>query len=294
MPVRRSPSLLALRAFEAAARRLSFTAAAHELNVSQAAVSRHVRSLEGDIGRKLFRRLHRHVELTATGERLASELSVGFLRIQRAVETARGVTARRLKLSVEPAFASRWLVPRLGSFAALQPQIELELETSDELRVLGRDADIAIRYVAAAARRKRGGGRRLFSIDGVPVISAEHSRSSQLRGDAAVLGHRLLHDDDGRAWRGWFAAANLAGFDAVRHQYFSDYSLAIAAALQGQGALLGAAAFIQPELRSGRLVQLGRTRVSFGSYWLLESRERSTATLRAAFCRWIDAEVRKS
>jgi len=128
----------------------------------------------------------------------------------------------------------------------------------------------------------------------VPVISAEHSRSSQLRGDAAVLGHRLLHDDDGRAWRGWFAAANLAGFDAVRHQYFSDYSLAIAAALQGQGALLGAAAFIQPELRSGRLVQLGRTRVSFGSYWLLESRERSTATLRAAFCRWIDAEVRKS
>lgn len=86
----------------------------------------------------------------------------------------------------------------------------------------------------------------------------------------------------------------LAGFDAVRHQYFSDYSLAIAAALQGQGALLGAAAFIQPELRSGRLIQLGRTRVSFGSYWLLESRDRSTATLRAAFCRWIDAEVRKS
>jgi DNA-binding transcriptional LysR family regulator len=115
-----------------------------------------------------------------------------------------------------------------------------------------------------------------------------------LRGDSAVLGHRLLHDDDGRAWRGWFAAANLAGFDGARHQYFSDYSLAIAAALQGQGALLGAAAFIQPELRSGRLVQLGRTRISFGSYWLLESRDRSTATLRAAFSRWIDAEVSKS
>ncbi len=294
MPVRRSPSLLALRAFEAAARRLSFTLAAHELNVSQAAVSRHVRSLEADIGRKLFRRLHRHVELTATGQRLASELSVGFVRIQRAVETARGVSARRLKLSVEPAFASRWLVPRLGSFAALQPQIELELETTDELRVLGRDADIAIRYVAVAARRKRGGGRRLFSIDGVPVISADGARPGQLRGDSAVLGQRLLHDDDGRAWRSWFAAANLAGFDGARHQYFSDYSLAIAAALQGQGALLGAAAFILPELRSGRLVQLGRTRVSFGSYWLLESRERSTATLRAAFSRWLDAQVRKS
>jgi DNA-binding transcriptional LysR family regulator len=109
-----------------------------------------------------------------------------------------------------------------------------------------------------------------------------------------VFGQRLLHDDDGRAWRSWFAAANLAGFDGARHQYFSDYSLAIAAALQGQGALLGAAAFIQPELRGGRLVQLGRTRVSFGSYWLLESRERSTATLRAAFSRWIDTEITKS
>jgi LysR family transcriptional regulator, glycine cleavage system transcriptional activator len=294
MATRRPPSLLALRAFEAAARRLSFTAAAHELYVSQAAISRHVRSLEGDVGRELFRRLYRRVELTAAGQRLASELSVAFLQIHRAVEAARGIGVRRLKLTVEPAFASRWLVPRLGRFAAAHPQVELNLETSDEVRVLGRDADIAIRYVAAGSRRKRAGGRRLFAIDGVPVISADASRPSQLRGDAAVLGHRLLHDDDGRAWRSWFAAANLAGFDGARHQYFSDYSLAIAAALQGQGALLGAAAFIQTELRGGRLIQLARTRVSFGSYWLLQSRERSTATLRAAFSRWIDAEITKS
>jgi LysR family glycine cleavage system transcriptional activator len=294
MPARRPPSLLALRAFEAAARRLSFTAAAHELNVSQAAVSRHVRSLEADIGRELFRRLHRHVELTAAGQRLASELNVAFLGIRRAVEIARRSSVRRLKLTVEPAFASRWLVPRLGSFAAAHPQIELDLETSDELRVLGRDADIAIRYVAAGARSKRPGGRQLLSIEAAPVICAAGSRPAELRADSAVLGHRLLHDDDGRAWRSWFVAANLAGFEGARHQYFSDYSLAIAAALQGQGALLGAAAFIQPELRSGRLVELGRTRVSFGSYWLLESRERSTATLRAAFSRWIDAEIRKS
>ncbi len=294
MPARRAPSLLALRAFEAAARRLSFTAAAHELNVSQAAVSRHVRSLEGDVGRKLFRRLHRRVELTPTGQRLASEVTVGFARIHRAVEIARGVATRRLKLTVEPAFASRWLVPRLGRFAVAHPDIELDLETSDELRLLGRDADIAIRYVAATSRRQRRGGRRLFSIDAAPVIAGDGARPAELRRDAAVLGHRLLHDDDGRAWRSWFTAAELDGFDSARHQYFSDYSLAIAAALQGQGSALGAAAFIQPELRGGRLVQLGRTRVSFGSYWLLESRERSTAALRAAFSRWIDAEIARS
>jgi LysR family transcriptional regulator, glycine cleavage system transcriptional activator len=294
MPARRAPSLLALRAFEAAARRLSFTAAAHELSVSQAAVSRHVRSLEGDVGRKLFRRLHRRVELTPTGQRLASELTVGFARIHRAVEIARGVATRRLKLTVEPAFASRWLVPRLGRFAAAHPDIELDLETSDDLRLLGRDADIAIRYVAATSRRQRRGGRRLFAIDAAPVIAGDGPRPAELQRDAAVLGHRLLHDDDGRAWRSWFAAAELDGFDSARHQYFSDYSLAIAAALQGQGSALGAAAFIQPELRGGRLVQLGRTRVSFGSYWLLESRERSTAALRAAFSRWIDAEIARS
>src|ERR1700748_2621195 len=86
MPTRRFPSLRALRALEASARRLSFTEAAHEWHVSQAAVSRHVRGLEKDVGRELFRRLHRAVELTAAGKHLAGELSAGFLRIQHAVE----------------------------------------------------------------------------------------------------------------------------------------------------------------------------------------------------------------
>ena len=291
MPARRLPSLLALRAFETAARRLSFTDAARELHISQAAVSRHVRSLEDDLGRKLFQRLHRHVELTATGQRLASELTASLLRIHRAVEAAGGITTRRLRLAVEPAFASRWLAPRLGRFAAAHPEIELELETSDELRVLGRDAEIAIRYYSRDSRRKSGGGRRLFSIDGVPVIADIRPRPTEWQHDVAVLGHRLLHDDDGRAWRNWFAAAGLEGFDRATHQYFSDYSLAVAAAQQGEGIALGTAVFIEPELRNGRLVQLGRTRVSFGSYWLLESRDRSTSAIRAGFSRWIDAEI---
>src|SRR5262245_27397976 len=110
MPTQRFPSLLALRAFEAAARRLSFTEAANELHVSQAAVSRHVRGLEKDVGRELFRRLHRAVELTAAGKQLAAELTAGFLRIQQAVESVRGLQTRRLRVSSEPAFAARWLV----------------------------------------------------------------------------------------------------------------------------------------------------------------------------------------
>jgi LysR family transcriptional regulator, glycine cleavage system transcriptional activator len=291
MPSRRVPSLLALRAFEVAARQLSFTAAARELHVSQAAISRHVRALERDVGCELFHRLHRRVELSAAGARLAAELTQAFVRIGRAVEAVRGNATRRLRLSVEPAFAARWLVPRLGRFAAAQPQIELELETSDELRVLGRDADVAIRYEANGARGRRR-GRPLMTLEGVPVIAAVRPRPAAWRYDRAVLGQRLLHDDDGRAWRGWFAAAGLQGFERARHQYFTDYSLALAAAAQGQGIALGAAEFIGPELRRGRLVQLGTTRVAFGAYLLLESRERSSAALRAAFCTWLEAEIR--
>lgn len=287
----RPPSLLALRAFEAAARRLSFTEGARELHVSQAAVSRHVRALEQDLGQELFRRLHRAVELTPAGQKFATELTGGFLQIRRAVETVRGVQTRRLRISAEPAFASRWLVPRLGGFSAAYPQIELQLETSDELRALGRDADLAIRYFSAASRPPRAAARRLLSMEGVPVIAAARPRPAQWRKDTAVLGHRLLHDDDGSAWRSWFTAAGLEGFQRARHLYFSDYSLAIAAAERGQGVALGTPAFIRAELRSGRLAQLGHTRVPFGAYFLLQSRERGTARLRAAFSGWLEAQI---
>jgi len=290
-PPRRFPSLLALRAFEAAARRLSFTEAARELHVSQAAVSRHVRGLEQDVGRELFRRLHRAVELTTAGKHLAAELTAGFLRIQRAVEATRRIQARRLRVSCEPAFAARWLLPRLERFSATHPDIELELETSLELRILGRETDVAIRYIDTGARPPRLRHRRLFSMEGVPVIAGRRRRPAQWRNDNAVLGHRLLHDDNGKAWRSWFAAAGLDGFEQARHLYFTDYSLALAAALRGQGIALGTAAFIESELRTGRLVQLGHTRVPFGEYLLLESNERPTASIREAFVKWLNGEI---
>lgn len=293
MPARRSPSLLALRAFEAAARRLSFTEAARELHVSQAAISRHVRGLEKDIGRDLFRRLHRAVELTTTGRQLASELTAGFERIQRAVAAAGKMPARRLRVSIEPAFAARWLVPRLERFSAAHPEIELELETSMELRILGREADVAIRYLDTGSRPPRLRHRRLFSMEGVPVIAGVRRRPAQWQHDIAVLGHRLLHDDNGKAWRSWFDAAGLEGFEQAKHLYFTDYSLALAAALRSQGIALGTDLFIETELETGRLMQLGATRVPFGQYLLLESNERSTAVIRQAFVDWLEGEIRR-
>lgn len=289
----RATSLLALRAFEAAARRLSFTNAAHELHVSQAAISRHVRVLEAELGRPLFRRLHRQVELTAAGKRLAGGLAAGFSQIGQAVEAVRSAPTRRLRISVEPAFAARWLVPRFGRFTAANPEIEVDLESSDELRTLGRDADIAIRFLGSTSRKPKGRGRKLFSYAGFPVI-ARGIRASrpQRRSDSDVLAFRLLHDDDGTEWRRWFAAARLEGFDTAKHLHFNDCSLTLTAVLRGQGVALSAPIYLHSQLRSGRLVRIGRTRVTFGDYWLLEATDRATAKARAAFIAWFYLEAK--
>jgi LysR family glycine cleavage system transcriptional activator len=290
---RRPTSLLALRAFEAAARRLSFTNAAHELHVSQAAVSRHVRTLESDLGRPLFRRLHRQVELTAPGKRLADELSVGFSQIWRAVEAVRGTPAQRLRISVEPAFAARWLVPRFGRFTAAYPEIEVDLESSNELRTVGLETDIAIRFLPSGSRNPKGRARWLFTYAGFPV-SARDTRiqRAQRRSDGDVLAFRLLHDDDGSEWRRWFAAAGLEGFETAKHLHFNDSSLALTAVLRGQGVALTSPFYVGSHLRSGRLMRIGRTAVTFGDYWLLEAKDRGTAAARAAFIEWFNGEAK--
>jgi LysR family glycine cleavage system transcriptional activator len=290
---RRPTSLLALRAFEAAARRLSFTNAAHELHVSQAAVSRHVRVLEADLGRALFRRLHRQVELTAPGKRLAGELAVGFSQIWRAVEAIRDTPAQQLRISVEPAFAARWLVPRFGRFTAAHPEIEVDLESSNELRAVGRDTDIAIRFLPSGSRKPKGRARRLFTYAGFPVIaSGTRTSRPRRRSDSDVLAFRLLHDDDGSEWRRWFAAAGLDGFDSAKHLHFNDSSLALTAMRRGQGVALTAPSYVGSQLKSGRLTRIGRTAVTFGDYWLLEARDRRTARARAAFIEWFNLEAK--
>ena len=192
---RRSPSLLALRAFETAARRLSFTEAARELHISQAAVSRHVRALERDVGCELFRRLHRAVELTDSGRRFAHELSGAFLQISRAVEVVRGTRTHRLRITAEPAFASRWMVPHLGDFSLTHPQVELEVETSDEFRLIGRDADLAIRYISVGAPRPRGRAMKSWAPTGEQVLRSSACSSRGLRPrvvkSVVIAGQRL-------------------------------------------------------------------------------------------------------
>ena len=289
MPITRQISFPALRAFEAAARRLSFTDAADELNVSLAAVSRHIRRLEAHLGQPLFRRLHRQVELTKGGSRLAAELTSSFQRIHRAVQDARGGSSRRLRLTVAPAFASLWLIPRLGGFTAAHPQIDLELETSDQPRTLGRDSDIAIRWFPHS-KMGRAKGQLLFAIEGIPVAKGSGPQPRLATSDHDVLEYTLLHDDDGSVWRKWFALAKLTGFNDLRHRFFSDTLPTLSAAEQGQGVAIGFEPFLGAQLRRGLLLRIGDTRVPCGAYFLLQARDRSTLPVRSAFTRWIEQQ----
>jgi LysR family transcriptional regulator, glycine cleavage system transcriptional activator len=290
---KRVTSLLTLRAFEAAARRLSFTNAAHELHVSQAAISRHVRLLETQLGRPLFDRLHRQVELTGPGKRLAGALTGAFSQIERAVEAARGRPSQRLRISVEPAFAARWLVQRFGRFTAAYPDIDVELDSSDQLRVVGREADIAIRFLNSSARKPKGRARKLFEYVEFPVIARSlRTRRTPLKSDRDVLAFRLLHDDGGTVWRRWFAAAGLDGFDTAKHLHFNESSLVITAAIRGQGVALSGPPYVDSQLRSSRLIRVGETRHAIGDYWLLESSDRATARARQAFVDWLTAEAK--
>jgi len=269
---------------------LSFTAAADELNVSLAAVSRHIRRLEANLGQRLFRRLHRQLELTKAGRRLAAELTPSFQRIYRAVQELRAGSSRRLRLAVPPAFASLWLIPRLGGFAAAHPEIELELETSDQPRTLGRDADIAVRW-SSNSRMTRAKGQLLFAIEGIPVVRGSRPRPRDTTSDHGLLAYTLLHDDDGSVWRRWFTLAKLTGFHSLHHRYFSDTLPTLSAAEQGQGVAIGYEPFIDAQLRRGQLLRIGRTCVPCGAYFLLQARDRSTQPIRAVFTQWLDQQI---
>lgn len=283
------PSLHTLRVFEAAARRLSFTRAAIELHLTQAAVSRQIRQLEEALGQQLFVRLHRRVELTPVAERLAADLSQSFTQIARSVAQVRGETRERLRLSVEPAFAARWLLPRLPRFVAGEPQIDIEVESTEILRDVGSDTDLAIRYAWTRQRPQRG-AIQLAEISVFPVLAPSLLRPGhELRAPRDLLQHTLLHEDEGRSWEEWFGAAGLEGIPIPRRMRFNDVALVLQAAVNGHGVALGDDLLAADDLRAGRLLKPFEVQAFCGSYWLLGVSSRSRA--QRAFRDWLQEQL---
>lgn len=285
------PPLNALRAFEAAARHLSFTRAADELHVTQAAVSHQIKGLEERLGLPLFRRLPRRLILTEEGQILLPELRDAFNRIGAAVEriSARGAGGT-LTVSSMTTIVMGWLVPRLPRFQAAHPEIEVRLVTSQRLVDFTReDIDIAIRFGDGkwpGLKAERMFGERL-----TPLCPKDFIDKIRTPEDLRTL-PLIRSDDDGEEWRIWFAAAGVEGVGPIRGPVFDSTKIAAQAAVDGLGIVLAPPALFLDDIAEGRLYQPFELLVTTGkSYWLVVPDAWTERPKIKTFRDWIHSEL---
>lgn len=253
---RNVPPLRALRAFEAAARLLSFTEAAEELHVTQAAVSLQIKHLEELLGIQLFRRLNRRLVLTEEGQIYLPEIREGLEHL--AAATARMARRHRqghLTVSVLPSFASRWLIPRLWRFHQAHPDIQVRISAFEWMVDFDKeDVDLAVRYGSGSWPGLAA--ELLFHEKVFPVCSPELIRGDTPLDEPADLARfTLLHDDYSREdWRAWLNAAGVRDADPEKGMSFSHSSLMLQAAERGLGVALGRSPLVRDELERGTLV----------------------------------------
>jgi LysR family glycine cleavage system transcriptional activator len=308
---RHLPSLLALRAFEAAARHLSFTDAAEELNVTQGAISRHIKTLETQLRVPLFRRLPRSLELTPEG---ASYYPVLRDALDMMEHATRRVFNRRqeqvLTLSVLPSFAMNWMIPRLTAFNALHPLIEIRMVTSILPADFRTEIDMAIRV---GTRQPTPRGRRGARIDLVmakdwngleadvlmpdvlvPVCSPGLAGAPPpLRKPADVRRHTLLHTATrAHAWADWLEGVGLKGIDATAGPSYGHFFMTLQAAAQGKGIACVPSVVVAHDIEAGRLVSPFPQRVeSAGAYHILYRRHEADSPKITAFRDWLMREA---
>lgn len=291
---RHLPSLRALRAFEAAARHLSFARAADELHVTPAAVSQQIKALEAELGIVLFQR-GPHLTLSARAQDVLAEISEGFDSLERATARLRCVRQDGpLVVSMPPTFAARWLIPRLERFHAAHPGIDLRLMTTPRLVDFAtEDVDGAVRY----------GSGRYAGLDAILLKSemvlpvAVPSLAEKLKTPADLLTVPLLHNqamnwDSGHPdWIRWLTDN---GVEVPRNptiRSFNDATLLIEAVTAGLGVALTWRGMIREDLRSGRLVAPFPGRWLKHAYYLVSPPWRRTNQSWSAFRDWILAEA---
>ena len=291
---RRLPPLNALRAFEAAARHLSFTRAAEELHVTQAAVSHQVKALEERLGAPLFVRRNRGLFLTGAGEAY-------FPAIMDALDAMAAATERLLArdsspvltLSVLPSFAARWLLPRLDRFRRAHPEIDIRLDpTSRNVDFAREDVDVGIRMGSG----NYPGLHSLFLMgdDVFPVCSpALRQGAHPLRRPEDLAHHTLLHDEGHGDWEVWLKLIGVEGVDYTRGPIFTDSSLLTEAAVQGHGVALGRRALVGDLLAAGRLVKPFDVALPHRyAYYAVCPETRLRQPNVTAFLQWLDAEAK--
>src|SRR3569832_904138 len=288
--------LNALRSFDAAARRLSFAAAATELGVSPAAICVQVRRLEEWVGSPLFVRGHRSLSLSEAGQRLAPRLTALFLEMERLVSEVRDLDAITLQISAMGSFASKWLAPRLGGCGADHPAIQVRIANADRRVDFDRDpVDGGLRYSAddhGDLHADLIARARAFPVCSPALAErygADHSR---------IPRHMLLHDESALVapglptWSTWLAAAGAPALPEVAGPWFSNSHMALSAASAGQGFALGLAPLVDDDLAAGRLLRPFELELesSFG-FWLVSRPDRRGEAKIAAFRAWILAQT---
>ena len=289
----RLPPLNALRAFEAAARLNSFTAAAQALHVTHGAISRQVRSLEDWLGVPLFERKGRRVALTDHGREYLHAVQSGFDTINAATRRLRQNGSKRLiMIDALPTFTMHWLLPRLTRFQLRFPAVELRLMTSDRpISTAAGSFDVAIR---------RGPGDWAGHVAGeflveheIPVCSPALLKRIPLA-RARDLGRHTLLSSAGRAhsWERWLALAGVTDLAGAGRQEFDHFYLALQAAVDGLGVALGPRPVIDDELASGRLVApLPGPMTRARAYCWVLPKSRCTDPILKAFCDWLSEEA---
>ncbi len=288
-PQRRLPPLVALRAFEAAARYASFSRAAEELCVTHGAVSHHVKSLEEHLGFPLFRRLHRRVVLTEAGEALFSKVRTAFDLLEMGTEqVVAAYTKRPLVVSCIATFSMRWLMPRLSQFHAQHPDIDLRLSAPDSPIEWPRDdIDVSIRI---------GRGEWPEDVEAVaflpeavgPVCSPGLLARCALERPEQLRQHTLLHTETRLAtWSDWLRLTGVTEVDPTMGQRFETFYFLLQAAAVGLGVAIGPNVLVADDLAAGRLVAPFGFVPNGMSMYVLYPKSRAQHTQIIAFRDWL-------
>jgi len=282
-----------LMVFEASARHQSFTAAAHELNVSQPAVSTAIRQLETALGVRLFTRSHRSVALTEAGGILFQDVSLGFSRI---LETARllrrRVQKRHVTLSTSTAFAAYWMVPRLSSFHTLHPDIDLRLQTTD------KDLDLAEEGISLGIRRGGGiwAGYNCELVAQEVLFPVASPRLAEVYGDELGLNDlitkNLIHLEEPYrprpTWKEWFSSQEIDFMGSGKGLRLNDYALVIQAAMAGEGIALGWRHIVEPLIEQKLLARVGHWQLQTESgFYLISSNTVQLSEQALSVRKWI-------
>ena len=290
-----------MRAFEAAARWLSFTKAAEELHVTPAAISQQIKQLEDYLGVALFRRMTRAVKLTEEARIVLPLMTEGFDKLADAIERLSQEEEKGLlTVNTAPTFAAKWLLQRLPDFTEKYPDIDLRLDASLVPREFDRDGiDISIRLSQGDYPDLHVS--RVFGEEFSPVCSPNLLAGIKpLHTPEDLKNHRLLHVDWGYLktsmpdWRIWSRAVGVEGIDLDHGPHFTVESLAIEAAIIGNGVALVSHHAVAEDLKAGRLVKpFNLTLQADFSYWLVCPHEHLRRAKVRAFCDWLLEEAVK-